>query len=105
MQVVAWRRENRGYPTESALVRALIRRCPELDRDAASSLLARAFALYDAAVEVAGRHQTALYAARTGHHLNIPNRVREELRSRTPGHTDRDYDEALSWVFYVHHLR
>jgi hypothetical protein len=46
-----------------------------------------------------------LWAARTGGPLIVPAPIREKLRALAPGESDEDYDETLSWVFWVYHIR
>lgn len=103
LQVVARHREHGAYGSHAKLLKAVQRRV-RADEDAVS-LLNRATALYDAAVEVAAQHVSALWASRTGGPLIIPAFVRDQLREVVPGELEGDYDETLSWIFYTYHLR
>ena len=105
LQMVARRREHGAYGDDKNLVKALRRRIGSIDADEAVALHDRAAKLYDAAVSVAARHGPALFAARTGGPLQIPSGVRDAMRMIAPGESDDIYDETLSWVFYVNHLR
>jgi hypothetical protein len=105
LQVVARHREHDAYGDENGLVKALRRRLSTIDQDDAVTLLRRANKLYDAAVIVAAQNVSALWNARTGGPLRVPDEVRNEMRRHAPGESDTDYDETLSWVFYVNHLR
>ena len=87
------------------MVKALRRRAGGLEEHDAIALLDRAARLYDSAVRVANRNTVELWAARTGGPLNIPAELRDEICASAPGERDEDYDETLSWVFYVKHLR
>ena len=105
LQMVARRREHGASGNDAELLKALRRRIENPPEQDAVALLARATKLYDAAVAVAGQNAAELWSARTGRELNIPSGPREEMRALAPGESDEDYDETLSWVFYVNHMR
>jgi hypothetical protein len=105
LQIVARKREHDAYRGDAELLKALRRRIGPVDKAAAAALLDRAAKLYDAAVVVAAQNVPALWKAQTGGPLIVPEDVRNEMRLRAPGESDVDYDETLSWVFYVNHLR
>ena len=103
--MVARRREYGTYGSEHELLKALQRRIGTIGEHDAVTLLERAAKLYDAAVIVVAQNVSALRGARTGRALRIPDHVRKEIRNHAPGESDEDYDETLSWLFYVNHLR
>ena len=105
LQVVARYREHGVYGTRPRLLQAIKRRLPGSSPEERIALLERASAVYDAAVTVAAEHVPELWAARTGGPLIIPAPIREKLRALAPGESDEDYDETLSWVFWVYHIR
>ena len=104
VQIAARLREHGTYGNEGKASAALRRRTG-LTISEAAAMMNMALHLYDQAVEVCAAHEGALWAARTGGPLQVPAETRSDLRLRAPGHSDKRYDETLSWVFYTHHLR